>query len=272
MTTDEFPEDNSWKIRAIDGTVVAEKTSFTRKNKQYSTVVCLPIADVSTTYVFSLRDSFGDGLCCSHGDGAYKIIDDEGQDIFSSDYIDENFSFRRHFIQVPGKYGPNPITVSPTSTPTDTPTAGPTSSSSTTSTSTSTSVSTSETTLTPIDPPIPVSCKQFTIQVHTDKYPEDNSWEITDNDGIIIAEKNSFKKKNRQYSNVVCLPMADVSITYLFTFRDSYGDGVCCEYGNGSYKILDDLGQELISSNFQDEDFSIKEHDIEVPARNSIMA
>lgn len=40
---------------------------------------------------------------------------------------------------------------------------------------------------------------------------------------------------------------------YIFEINDSYGDGLCCEYGEGSWSILDDAG-ELVSTGGEYED------------------
>jgi hypothetical protein len=36
--------------------------------------------------------------------------------------------------------------------------------------------------------------------------------------------------------------------TYTFVMTDSFGDGICCEFGSGSFKILVD-GETVISNN-----------------------
>merc|ERR1712183_1164750 len=40
--------------------------------------------------------------------------------------------------------------------------------------------------------------------------------------------------------------MCLASDEYTFTITDAYGDGICCSYGNGGYKIMVD-GTEVIS-------------------------
>lgn len=67
-----------------------------------------------------------------------------------------------------------------------------------------------------------------------DNYPEETTWEIVDG-STVIAEGGP-------YGNYADGSTIDVSITvpegcYSFIIYDSYGDGICCSYGNGSYTL-----------------------------------
>mmetsp|Transcript_9121 Transcript_9121/g.23082 ORF Transcript_9121/g.23082 Transcript_9121/m.23082 type:complete len:766 (-) Transcript_9121:220-2517(-) len=81
----------------------------------------------------------------------------------------------------------------------------------------------------PTAAPAPSGCSggltPFEVTINADDYPEETSWSLTQG-GIVVDSSNSATSKT------VCL----ASGTYQFTINDSYGDGLCCEYGNGSYK------------------------------------
>lgn len=67
-----------------------------------------------------------------------------------------------------------------------------------------------------------------------DNYPEETTWEIVEG-STIIAEGGP-------YGNYADGSTINVSITvpegcYDFIIYDSYGDGICCSYGNGSYTL-----------------------------------
>ncbi|MFT6194523.1 MAG: endonuclease I [Cognaticolwellia sp.] len=66
----------------------------------------------------------------------------------------------------------------------------------------------------------------------TDQYGAETSWTITDSNNTEQASGNNYSNST-SYSENICLLDGD----YTFTINDSYGDGICCEYGNGSYDI-----------------------------------
>jgi len=67
-----------------------------------------------------------------------------------------------------------------------------------------------------------------------DNYPEETTWEILEGSTAIAA--------GGPYGNYADGSTINVSITvpegcYDFIIYDSYGDGICCSYGNGSYTL-----------------------------------
>jgi hypothetical protein len=64
------------------------------------------------------------------------------------------------------------------------------------------------------------------INIIPDTYPDETSWNLFSN-GIEVASGNYM-------SSMVCV---DSSACIRFDIHDSYGDGICCGYGNGSYVI-----------------------------------
>jgi len=73
------------------------------------------------------------------------------------------------------------------------------------------------------------------VNILTDNYPEETSWEISDSSGNIVASGGPFTAAATTDTTLVCLRDG----CYTFTIYDSYGDGICCGFGNGSYEILD---------------------------------
>ncbi|MBE50912.1 MAG: hypothetical protein CMP51_04390 [Flavobacteriales bacterium] len=87
-----------------------------------------------------------------------------------------------------------------------------------------------------------VTVGNITINVTTDQYgSSENSWELMDDNGNIIASV-------AQGSMSSSAPQAPVNANiqantcYSFKFYDSYGDGICCSYGQGSYTVTDASG------------------------------
>jgi hypothetical protein len=83
-----------------------------------------------------------------------------------------------------------------------------------------------------------------TIDLLTDEYPEETSWEILDREGIKVAGKNDFGDEATLYQHSIALCKGR---QYDFVINDRYGDGICCEYGNGAYSVW--LGNEPIVEN-----------------------
>jgi len=78
-------------------------------------------------------------------------------------------------------------------------------------------------------------CQILEIELLTDEYPNEISWDVKDLYGNIVAGEEYFLGLgSTQYSYNYCLvPTCD----YIFTIYDSIGDGICCNYGSGSYSV-----------------------------------
>ena len=73
----------------------------------------------------------------------------------------------------------------------------------------------------------------LTIELRTDSYANETTWEIKNSSGVIQYTGGPYGSANTLNVQTLCLP----SGCYTFTIRDTYGDGICCSYGNGSYTI-----------------------------------
>lgn len=122
----------------------------------------------------------------------------------------------------------------------------------------------------PTPPPtLPPDCeKHFKVEFMTDKYPEDNVWEVTNTEGGTVATSATFTEQYKMYSQLICLNEKENSMSdeFTFTILDSYGDGVCCTYGEGHYHVYDNCGEKLVDSsdmtgNFEERSYSIKVKD-----------
>jgi len=69
------------------------------------------------------------------------------------------------------------------------------------------------------------------VDIRPDLYPYEVTWEITKNNVNIIAGGPYAEAK--LYSTSKCVDVG----SYEFTIYDTYGDGICCVEGNGSYNI-----------------------------------
>ncbi len=83
--------------------------------------------------------------------------------------------------------------------------------------------------------PTPCTDTEVTVTINLDNYPEETSWQITNAGGSVVASGGTYGSQPDGSTVVVveCLPDG----CYDFTINDSYGDGICCGYGNGSYTV-----------------------------------
>ena len=95
---------------------------------------------------------------------------------------------------------------------------------------------------------------EMQVAVVVDDYPEETTWTITsDLDGSVVASGGPYNgaASGSVRSDTLCLPDG----CYQFTIMDSYGDGICCGFGNGSYTVFtDQLGNFATGGNFDFEE------------------
>jgi len=80
-------------------------------------------------------------------------------------------------------------------------------------------------------PPDP-DCYPVSVSLNFDMYPQDESWDITQG-GVIVASSSPVAADAKEDTQEVCLPAGD----YVFTIYDVYGDGMCCQWGEGKYTV-----------------------------------
>jgi hypothetical protein len=78
------------------------------------------------------------------------------------------------------------------------------------------------------------SQRKISIDLKTDNFGEDTSWKLKQN-GITLARNEHVYGKRESDHRDVCLDDASM---YEFIVFDSYGDGMCCQFGQGHYKII----------------------------------
>ncbi len=85
--------------------------------------------------------------------------------------------------------------------------------------------------------PCQVDCQanDVKITINFDNYPEENSWEITNAAGNVVASGGPYanEEDGGTLSIIECLNDG----CYDFTIKDAFQDGICCSYGNGSYSV-----------------------------------
>lgn len=86
-------------------------------------------------------------------------------------------------------------------------------------------------------------CTLTTITINFDQYPGETTWQIRNSSDEIVISGPTNAAAGQTETVQVCLPDG----CYDFIIYDSYGDGICCGYGQGSYQVTDADGAVLAS-------------------------
>ncbi len=78
--------------------------------------------------------------------------------------------------------------------------------------------------------------EEVTIKVVLDEYGSETSWELVNESGNTVTTGGTYTdyQEGAVKSKTVCLPRA----CYTLYLDDAYGDGICCDYGNGSLEVI----------------------------------
>ncbi len=72
----------------------------------------------------------------------------------------------------------------------------------------------------------------LTLTLNTDNYGSETSWVVNNSQGSSVASGSGYAS-NTQYNEQLCLTDG----AYTLVISDSYGDGMCCNVGNGNYVL-----------------------------------
>lgn len=94
----------------------------------------------------------------------------------------------------------------------------------------------------PYGPPVCYDGASVDLTITLDNYPGETTWDLKDNGGATVASGGPYSTAGSTVNQSFNLADGD----YTFTIYDSYGDGICCGYGNGSYSLVS-AGQTIVS-------------------------
>lgn len=273
LKTDRYASETSWEIKDSKGNVVASGKNYERE-QSYTINNCF----TDGCYTFTIRDSANDGICCRYGNGSYELTID-GKTIASGGEFGSSES-KEFCVGDSDTIAPTAPTqliakqIEKTSatlfwgSSTDNvgvdkyniylndKLVGSTKETSykltglTASTKYSYTVKAEDaagnisaasnimvfTTKGDVS-----SSNKLIVTLTTDKYASETSWDVKDANGKVVASKNTFASSATDIEEVDL-----ASGCYTFTIYDKYKDGICCKYGNGSYKV--ELGGRQIAT------------------------
>lgn len=73
----------------------------------------------------------------------------------------------------------------------------------------------------------------LTLSLTLDNYPGETAWSVKDAGGATVESGSGYSGSGSTVTAELDLAAGD----YTFEITDSYGDGICCSYGNGSYSV-----------------------------------
>jgi hypothetical protein len=89
-------------------------------------------------------------------------------------------------------------------------------------------------TFSPTESPTPLNCqngqKKFELEIIHDNHATETSWDV------VKACTGETVLRGNENRVLDCLD----EVSYVFTIYDSYGDGICCNSGSGSYSVYYD--------------------------------
>jgi hypothetical protein len=92
-------------------------------------------------------------------------------------------------------------------------------------------------------------CDSVTLTLTLDHFGTETTWQISNSKGQTMFQGGPYanKQAGRAITASFCLPKGDC---YTFKVKDTDADGICCNYGNGSFRLVKKTGTQtqVISS------------------------
>jgi len=86
-----------------------------------------------------------------------------------------------------------------------------------------------------------ISAGIINVDIFTDNYGSETTWEIIDENGIIVGSGGPYNNTT-QYNETAWV---NGNECYTFNLYDSYGDGMCCQNGVGTAVVTDQNGNAI---------------------------
>ena len=70
LRTDTYANETTWEIKNSTGVIVKAGGPYSSGNTLHNISLCLP---AGCNYTFTIKDLYGDGICCAYGSGSYSL-------------------------------------------------------------------------------------------------------------------------------------------------------------------------------------------------------
>jgi hypothetical protein len=207
ITLDNYPGETTWEVVDADGDVWAEGGPYSgfSPGTQIVEDICLP----QGCYDFIMYDAYGDGICCSYGQGSYQLVDTQSGAVYASG----------------GQFGSSETTpfcaVGPScndgiqnGSETGVDCGGP-----------------------DCDP-CPCLENGMTLTIDFDAFPQQVTWDLVSSNGQVVAAGGPYD--NSMSGEILVETLCVPGGCYDFTIYDGGNNGLCCRFGQGSYQLVED--------------------------------
>ena len=92
------------------------------------------------------------------------------------------------------------------------------------------------------------------VTIVTDNYPDETTWTIKNSAGTTVMSGGPYTGTGTTYTSTQTVSGVDC---FTFEILDSYGDGICCSYGNGSYTVKSGTTTLFTGGTFADSDSKV---------------
>lgn len=89
--------------------------------------------------------------------------------------------------------------------------------------------------------------QEITLNITLDDYGSETTWQLENDEGDIIDTGGPYQDNMDGTVESATWCLGDGC--YVFTIFDDYGDGICCDYGNGDFEIVNAFGTVLVNGN-----------------------
>ena len=90
-----------------------------------------------------------------------------------------------------------------------------------------------------------VDFETITLYLLADNYPGETSWKMVDVGSGQIVSEGDLGGGTDEYTEEICVSSSTCLSLYVF---DSYGDGMCCGYGQGYFQVWNEEGDLIVSN------------------------
>merc|ERR1712192_284558 len=234
LKTDNYPGETEWDIKNSSGDEKYSGSGYSDANTIHIINMCLP----SDEYTFYITDAYGDGFCCSYGNGYYKIKVDGTEKVSGDEFGDsktETFTVNAQPTAPVAPPNTAPVAPSPTNAPVSPTTAPVSPTNAPVSPTTAPVTSPTNAPVSPTTAPVdtPSGCLMFVITLTPDEFGYETSFTLLNDLTGGIRLSGGLYASSRTYDEVTCLDNG----RYIFTISDTEGDGMCCGNGQGSYTL-----------------------------------
>jgi hypothetical protein len=77
---------------------------------------------------------------------------------------------------------------------------------------------------------------EVVVEILTDNYPGEITWTLSDASGVLLSG-GPYNQNGTTFTASTCIDGAVEFPCLQFVINDSYGDGICCGYGQGAYTL-----------------------------------